>query len=412
MRGLPPALRERDFALLWTAILAMGLAGQMVEVAIGWQVYGIHRSALDLGLIGLAEFVPLPLLALPGGQAADRFPRTVVFGASLVAYTAIAALLLVVTLSGAHQLWPFLALAAATGAATAFGNPAARSMPPELVSLEALPSAMALRSVAGQAAGVGGPAVGGVLFALRPEAVYGTAAGLFVVALAAVGVMRRPEVAARLATDPAPGLQSVVLGIRFIRRSPIIFGAILLDLFAVLFGGAVALLPLFARSILHTGPIGLGVLRSAPAVGALAGGIQLARKPLAGSAGRTLLMAVAAFGVSMVVFGVSHSLPLSFAALLVSGYADMFSMNVRTTAVAYATPNPLRGRVNAVEMVFIGASNELGAFESGLAAAILGAVPAVVIGGSITIALALLWPRLFPALSRVDQLADVRPDPG
>lgn len=408
-RRLPSALQERSFALFFVTLVGSGLAQQMVAVAIGWQVYGLHHDPFDLALIGLAEFVPTLVLALPGGQLADRAPRTIVVAVSTAANGLVTALLLVVTLEGARQLWPFLALATASGAAAAMGSPAGRALVTELVPPEELPSALALRSVGYQIAGVGGPALGGLLFGLQREAVYVTGTVLFAVALAAVAAMPRSAVASALADDPAPGLRSVLLGIRFIRDARIILGAITLDLFAVLFGGAVALLPLFAKSILHTGPLGLGVLRSATAIGALVGGIQLARKPLERHAGRTLLLVVGAFGVCMIVFGLSKSLPLSFAALAVSGYVDMFSMNIRSTVVALATPNALRGRVNAVEGVFIGASNELGAFESGAAAALLGAVPAVVIGGAITLALAVFWPLLFPALSTVDRMHEVTP---
>jgi len=206
-----------------------------------------------------------------------------------------------------------------------------------------------------------------------------------------------------------PRLESLLLGIRFIRASPIILGAISLDLFAVLFGGAVALLPLYARSILHTGPFGLGVLRSATAIGALAAGIMLTHRRLVGHAGRTLFLSVGIFGASIIVFGFSRWFPLSFAALAVSGFVDMLSMNIRATSIALATPNALRGRVTAVESVFISASNELGAFESGMAAALLGAVPAVVAGGAVTILLALVWGRLFPPLAQVDRLEEIRP---
>jgi hypothetical protein len=211
--------------------------------------------------------------------------------------------------------------------------------------------------------------------------------------------------------EPPPRLQSLLAGIRFVRRTPVLLGAITLDLFAVLFGGAVALLPVFARSVLHTGPVGLGLLRSAPAVGALIAGVILARRPLQGHAGRTLLVVVGIFGVSMVVFGLSTSFLLSAAALAVSGFADMFSMNIRSTTVALATPDALRGRVNAVEMVFISASNELGAFESGVAASLIGAVPAVVLGGVATIALAAVWAKVFPPLARIDRLEELRPAP-
>jgi hypothetical protein len=408
---LPPVLRQRDFALLWVALLSSGLAAQMVQVAVGWQVYAIHRSAFDLGLVGLAEFLPVPLLTLPAGQVADRFPRARVFAASLAGQAIAIALLLVVTIHGAHSLWPFLALGGATGVAGAFGNPAARAVPPELVAPEALAGAMALRSIAFQAAYVGGPALGGFLFAVSPEAAYGAGVALSALGVVWLLMLRSPRAFARELGESPPGMDSLLTGIRFIRSAPIILGAITLDLFAVLFGGAVALLPLFARSILHTGPIGLGVLRSGPAVGSLVAGVLLARTQIRGRAGRTMLLSVGAFGVSMVVFGLSHWFLLSYVALVASGYAHKFSMNIRSTTVALAVPNLLRGRVNAVENVCIGASNELGAFESGAAAALLGAMPAVVIGGAITIGLALVWKRLFPALAAVDRLEDVRPEP-
>jgi hypothetical protein len=210
-------------------------------------------------------------------------------------------------------------------------------------------------------------------------------------------------------TRSSPGIESVLAGVRFVGRTQILLGAILLDLLAVLFGGAVALLPLFARSILHVGPVGLGVLRSAPAIGALLAAVLLTRRPLRSGAGRTLLLVVGAFGASIFVFGLSRSYPLSFLALAVSGFVDMFSMNIRSTVVALATPDGLRGRVMAVEMVFISASNQLGAFESGFAAFLLGAVPAVLAGGALTVAMALCWGRLFPALAGVDRMEDVRP---
>jgi MFS family permease len=405
-RRLPPALHDRDFRLLWLAFLASGGAEQMAQVAVGWQVYSIRHHALDLGLVGLCAFLPVPLLTLPAGHVADRFPRARVFAASIALQATVVALLLVVTVAGAHTLWPFLVLAAGTGVAGAFGNPAARAMPPELVAVEVLPSAMALRSIAYQSASVGGPALGGLLFAIRPEVAYGTAVGLSALAAAWMTLLRQPrQVETELGN--APGAESLLLGIRFIRTTPIILGAISLDLFAVLFGGAVALLPLYAKSILHTGPVGLGILRSGPAIGALVAGVLLAHRSLRGRAGRTLLHSVGTFGASMVVFGLSRWFLLSLAALIVSGYVDMFSMNIRSTTIALAAPNALRGRVNAVENVFIGASNELGAFESGAAAALIGAVPAVVAGGALTIGLALVWGRLFPSLAQVDRLEDV-----
>ncbi|HZR92107.1 MAG TPA: MFS transporter [Gaiellaceae bacterium] len=407
-RRLPPVLRQRDYALLWSSMLVTAVGTQMVAVAVGWQVYGIAHDPFDLGLIGLAEFAPLPLLALPAGHLADRLPRKLVVSVALALETAVPALLVVVSLAGASSLWPYLALAFATGVASAFSTPAARALFPELVQPDLLASALALRSIAGQAAVVGGPALGGVLFAVRPELVYGVATALFAAGLACALALR-PARATSAAEQPAPGLARLLAGIGFIRRTPVILGAISLDLFAVLFGGAVALLPVFAQSVLHTGPAGLGVLRSAPAAGALVAGVLIARRPLRGGAGRTLLAVVAVFGASMVVFGLSRWLPLSLAALAVSGFADMISMNIRSTTVALATPDAVRGRVLAVEMVFVSASNELGAFESGAAAALLGAVPAVVAGGALTVAIAALWARLFPPLARVDRLEELRP---
>jgi MFS family permease len=407
---LPPALRRKDYALLWIVIVLTTFGSQMVAVAVGWQVYAIHRNPFDLGLIGLMEFLPLPLLALPAGQLADRVSRKRVLAASLALEIVVTSLLVVVTLSGAKQLWPFLVLAAATGVAGALGMPAARALPAMLVPLELIANAMALRSIAFQVAVVAGPAAGGLLFTLNPEAVYGTAAGLLAVGLACTLVVRVPAIEGGLEGEPL-GLESVLAGIRFIRRTPMLLGAISLDLFAVLFGGAVALLPVFAREILHTGPVGLGVLRSAPAAGAILAGVWLTRRPLQRNAGRTLLVVVAAFGASMIVFGLSHSFALSLGALAVSGFVDMVSMNIRGTTVAVATPDALRGRVLAVEMVFISASNELGAFESGVAASLLGAVTAVVAGGVLTIGLAASWTRLFPALAHIDRLEDLRPAP-
>ena len=410
-RRLPEVLRIRAFAYLWLALVVMGLANQMVVVGVGWQVYDIHHDPLDLGLIGLAEFGPLPLLALPAGHLADRMPRKLVFAASILVSAVVTALLLAVTIAGATKLWPFLVLAVATGVGQAIGSPAARALPPELVPPELLAPAMALRSTGIQAAVIVGPAVGGLLFALRAELVYAAAVVLYAVGLAATLALPRRAAVLEAATARAlPGLGGVLDGIRFIRRTPVLLGAIALDLFAVLFGGAVALLPLFARDVLHVGPVGLGILRSAPAVGAVAAGILLTRRPLRGNVGRTLLIVVAGFGASMVVFGLSRSFLISLVALAASGFTDMVSMNIRATTAALATPDALRGRVNAVEMVFISASNELGAFESGAAAALIGAVPAVVVGGALTVGLAACWGFVFPALAEVERLEDLQPE--
>jgi MFS family permease len=403
---LGPALQEPDFARLWFGLIGMRASLEMLEVVIGWQVYSLHHSALELGWIGLAQFLPMFLLALPAGQLADRISRRLVLAAALGLGAVVSAALAVVTLVGAGSLAVFLGLAVAAGASMALGSPAGRAMPPTLVAPELLPSAMTLRSIAMQGSQALGPALGGLLFPLSPAVAYGTAGAL---SLAGAGAVLRIRSRPPSAAPSAPGLDSVLGGIRFVRRTPILLGAILLDLFAVLFGGAVALLPLFAASILHVGPVGLGLLRAAPAIGALCAAAYLTWRPIGRRAGRALLIAVGTFGASMIVFGLSRWAPLSFAALAVSGFSDLFSVNVRSTTVALATPDDLRGRVVAVEMVFVSASNQLGAFESGVAAAALGAVGAVVSGGVVTIVLALTWSRLFPSLAAVDRLDRIRP---
>jgi len=379
----------------------------MAAVAIGWQVYAVHRNPLDLGLVGLAEFVPLPLLALPAGQLADRVSRRTVTAASLLLTLVTVAVLLAITVSGIHALWPFLTVGAIAGVASAIGSPATRALTPEIVPAELLASAVALRSVASQIGIVAGPALGGIIFAVEPIAVYAIAAALLVVAFA--GITALPRRAAPLVGQPPPDWESLVAGVRFILRTRTLLGAISLDLFAVLLGDSIALAPVFARTILDVGPIGLGALRTAPSVGALAAGLLLARRPLQTRAGPTLLVVVATFGAAMVVFGVSKWLPLSLAALAVSGFVDMISVNIRATTLALVTPMELQGRVNAVEWVFIGASNELGAFESGAVASLIGTVPAVVLGGGLMMAVAAAWPRLFPALSRLGRLDELQP---
>jgi MFS family permease len=407
-RRLPPALRQREFALLWTSSLSNGLAAQMLQVAIGWQVYTIHRNPLDLGLVGLAEFVPLPLLALPAGQLADRISRRAIAATSLVLDVAIATLLLVITLSGAHALWPFLAVGSLAGVASVVGNPATRALTPDLVPPEILQNALILRNLAGQIGVVAGPALGGIIFAVEPIAVYATAAGLFVVALFAIASLPRPE---RQLSQAPPDFESLVAGVRFIFKTKMLLGAIALDLFGVLLGDSIALAPVFARSILDIGPIGLGALRVAPSVGALAAGVMLARKPLQRRAGPTMLAVIASFGAGTIVFGLSKSLPLSLAALAFTGFVDMISVNIRATVLAVVTPRELQGRVNAVEWVFISASNELGAFEAGGVASLIGTVPAVVAGGGAMLAIAAIWPRVFPALSKMGRLDELETAP-
>ena len=417
MRRFGPAFEVRDFRLWWLALLGMGISLQMIEVVIGWQVYGLHRSALDLGWIGLAEFVPLLVLALPAGQLADRVPRRLMFAGSLLLSAGVGIGLALISAAGVTEVWAYLAMAMGAGTAMALGWPAARAMPPTLVSVEALPNAMVLRSIASQTGMVIGPAIGGLLYGVSAVVVYLVAAASCVLASVSVAAMR-PAPAADVLRPVGEGGQpatasGLLEGLRFVRRTQVLLGAILLDLLAVLFGGAVALLPIFARSILHVGATGLGVLRAAPAVGALLAAAYVTRRPIAGRAGRTLLIAVGLYGASIVVFGLSRTFVLSLLALGVGGFVDLYSMNIRSTIVALASPDRLRGRVNAVEMVFISASNQLGAFESGLAAYLVGAVPAVVGGGVMTMLIAVSWSRMFPALAEVDRLEDVQaPEPG
>jgi MFS family permease len=408
-RHVPAPVFVRDYAKFLTSNIASNFGMNMALVTIGWQVYAIRHRTIDLGLVSLAAFIPLPLLALPAGQLADRFRRSRIFVVSSLVDAAVMLGLVAVSLAGASALWPFLLLALLSGVATVVGAPAARAMSPTLVPEELVASAMALRSTTFQFAVIAGPAVGGLIFAVDHSgvSVYVVAAVLCLVAAAVAGTISEPT--AEAVATPAPGLESLLAGLRFVRGTEVLLGAIALDLFAVLFGGAIALLPVFAVEILHVGRFQLGLLRAAPAVGAVLAGLWLARHPLTRREGRTLLIVVAGFGASMVVFGLSTWFLLSLLALAVSGFTDMFSMSIRGVTVAMATPDDLRGRVNAVEMVFISASNELGGFESAAAASLLGVVPAVVIGGALTVAIAIAWRPLFPALARVDGLSSLRP---
>jgi predicted MFS family arabinose efflux permease len=379
---------------------------QMALVAVGWQVYSVRENPLDLGLVGLAEFLPLLLFALPAGQLADRVPRRHMLAVMVLLDIAVLSGLLGVTIAGADEVWPFFALAFLLGVGSAIGAPAGRALTPTLVPQEILVSALAQRSIAFQLSLVSGPAVGGLLFAIRAELVYAVGIGLSLIALVCVLALRKGRVPA---AEGVAGLSEVLAGVRLIRRTNVLLGAISLDLFAVLLGGAVALLPIFAKDILEVGPTGLGVLRTAPAVGSFLAALWLARRPIQRRAGPTLFVVVAGFGVCMVVFGLSREMWLSLLALALGGAFDMVSVVLRSTILPLVTPDEVRGRVNAVEMVFISASNELGAFESGVAAALVGAVPAVVVGGAATILVAGLWWKFFPALARVDRLDELRP---
>jgi MFS family permease len=400
------AFRHRDFALFWVSLVTEALALQMAVVAIGWQVYSVRENPLDLGLVGLAEFLPLLLLALPAGHLADRVPRRNLLTVMVALNVVVLGGLLAITIADTGRVWPFFALAFVQGVGSAIGAPAGRALTPSLVPQEILVSALAQRSIAFQGSAVVGPAIGGILFAIRPELVYVVAIALSLVGLGCVLALRSGRAPA---TEGAVGFDEVLAGVRLIRRTKILLGAISLDLFAVLLGGAVALLPVFAKDILEVGPTGLGFLRAAPAVGSLLAALAIVRFPIRRRAGPKLFVVVAGFGVCMVAFGLSRQMWLSMLALALGSAFDTVSVVLRSTILPLVTPDELRGRVTAVEMVFISASNELGAFESGVAAALIGAVPAVVLGGVATIVVAGTWWRLFPSLTKVDRLDELQP---
>ena len=400
------AFRHRDFALFWVSLVTESLALQMAIVAIGWQVYSIRENPLDLGLLGLAEFLPLLLLALPAGHLADRLPRRRLLLVMATSNVLVLSGLLAVTIADTGRVWPFFVLAFVQGIGSAIGAPAGRALTPSLVPQEILVSALAQRSIAFQGSAVVGPAIGGLLFAIQPDLVYIVAIALALVGFGCILAMRSGLVAA---AEGVVGFDEVLAGVRLIRRTNVLLGAISLDLFAVLLGGAVALLPIFAKDILEVGPTGLGLLRASPAVGSLSAALVMARYPIRRHAGPKLLVVVAGFGFSMIAFGLSRQMWLSMLALAIGAAFDTVSVVLRSTILPLLTPDELRGRVTAVEMVFISASNELGAFESGVAAALIGAVPAVVLGGAATVVVAVVWWRLFPSLARVDRLDDLRP---
>ena len=405
MSDEPAVYRARDFNVFLASRFLSTAAMQIQSVAVGWQVYEITRTPLALGIVGLSEFVPMFLFTLPAGDISDRFDQRKVLAVSLLVEALCGVLLVLLTLEHLHKVFLFYLVMMLFGAARGFSGPAAQSLLPFIVSQKRLPKSIAWSSSAFQTAVIAGPAIGGFLYAVGPLAAYAACAVCF--AGAALGtVMLGGRRLARQNTKTST-LERVIEGIRFVRHRPVVLGAISLDLFAVLLGGATALLPVYARDILHVGPIGLGVLRSAPAVGAALIAFSLGRKPLERRTGVKMFAAVAIFGISTIVFGVSANLYLSLAALFVLGASDMVSVFIRSALIQFATPDPMRGRVSAVNMLFIGASNELGEFESGLTAAWFGTVPAVVIGGIGTMLVVAIWMKLFPPLRTVDRLADV-----
>lgn len=402
--------QHRAFAAFWLARTASDFGFQMLSVAVGWQVYGITGRALDLGLIGLVQFVPSLLLALPAGHLADQFERRrVVLYSQIGQWAAIVALTALTWLHGSRS-WAsdipldetsVLALLFVMGVARAFEAPAMQSMLPALVPPALLPRALAANAAAGQAAMIMGPALGGFLYVAGPAVVYAVAAALYSGAVVLLALLRYEQPPPR--REPAT-LTIVMAGVHFIRQRPDVLGVISLDLFAVLLGGATALLPIFAKDIIHTGPWGLGLLRAAPALGALLMSFWLTRRTLDGHVGITMYAAVAAFGCATLVFAVSTRLWLSLAALFALGAFDMVSMVIRGALVQLDTPDEMRGRVSAVNGIFIDTSSQLGEFESGILASWVGAVHAAVLGGIGTLIVVGLWMLLFPTLRQRQRL--------
>ncbi|MCP4381540.1 MAG: MFS transporter [Hyphomicrobiales bacterium] len=396
------ALRHRGFAVFWVSRLCTTFSAQIVSVAVGWQVYDLTRDPFDLGLVGLVQFAPALLLVLVTGAASDRFSRRLIVAICQAVEAASAGALLFLVLSDSVTTSAIFATLAVFGVARAFMNPASQSLIPNLVPPEALASAIALSASSWQVAVILGPVAGGLLYGIGPDVAYGVALALFLMATVLIAFVPRPP---QKTTNEPPTWSTVVAGFRYVWHEKIVLGAISMDLFAVLLGGAVALLPAFARDVLEVGPWGLGLLRAAPGIGAVFVAGYLAIRPLRDHAGRIMFVCVALFGIFNVVFGLSTAVWLSVTALALAGAADMVSVYVRETLIQLWTPDAVRGRVNAVNMVFIGASNELGEFRAGSMAALIGIVPAVVVGGLGTVAVAVLWMRWFPALLKARHLS-------
>ena len=406
--SLKALLGRTDFVAFWLGKVAATLGVQIQSVALGWQMYALARetmsvaqSAFYVGMIGLAAFIPVFLLALPAGETADRYDRRKVLLLCYVSETATAIILCLAAIFHFASIPLLLALSALFGASRAFMGPASTAMGPMLVPRALLPRAIAWNSLAWQGGSIVGPALGGILVAVSAAHSYGVTVVLYLVAAFCVFLVRTN-------TQPVvnPGSRWALMkeGLTYVWQNKIVFGAISLDLFAVLLGGATALLPVFARDVLHVGPEGFGLLRAGPAIGATLVAVILASYPIRRRAGHIMFAGVAVFGAATIVFGLSKSLPLSIAALAVLGGADMLSVFVRQTLVQIVTPDQMRGRVAAVSSLFIGASNELGEFESGVVARFLGPVGAAVFGGVGALFVTGLWARLFPELRRADRL--------
>jgi MFS family permease len=399
-------LSHKPLALFLCGRIASSVAFQMLGVAVGWQMYALTGSAWYLGLVGLAQFLPMLLLTLVVGHVADRYDRRAVARVCQAIEGLAAGALAVGSFSGWQSKESILAIIFVVGAARAFEYPTMHALVPGVVPVDLLPRALAWSASANQTATIIGPALGGLLYALGPTTAYATAGILLLSASTFIALIRIERPPPK--REPV-GISSLFAGIVYIRNHPTILGAISLDLFAVLLGGATALLPVYARDILVTGPWGLGLLRSAPAVGALATSLFLARNPLRRRVGRIMFASVAVFGVATILFAVSTSFLLSLGSLIVLGAADVISVVIRSALVQIETPDEMRGRVSAVNSMFIGTSNQLGEFESGATAALFGTVPAVLIGGVGTLIVVMIWMRLFPQLVHTDTLEKREP---
>jgi MFS family permease len=403
------AFTHPGFVVFQIARFLIVAAVEMQAVAVGWQVYEITKRPLDLGYVGLAQFLPGILLFPLSGHASDRFERRHVLSACYAGYAVCFALLLVLAERGVPSITSIYVVLVLIGVVRSFNGTASRSILPQLVPEEHFPNAVAWNASIFQAATILGPSFGGILYAAfrGPSAVYAVALATAIGATAS-SFRIKPEVKAR-PREPMT-LKTVFAGLHYIWSKKLILGAISLDLFAVLLGGAVALLPVYAREILHTGPWGLGLLRTAPGVGAAVMAVLLAHWPLRGRSGPTLLWAVGGFGIFTIIFGISHNLTVSLIALLLLGASDMISVIIRATLTQLATPDEMRGRVTAVDMIFIGTSNEFGQFESGVTAQWFGTVSAVVLGGIGTLVVIAAWAWLFPELRQAGELSAIRSD--
>jgi len=397
-------LRNRNFFLYTLNSLLASFGAEILIVAIGWRIYEISHDPWDLALVGLAQFLPHCLLVLVTGAVADRYPRRQILMFCMLAELAFTLGIFLVATAPLVHTWPILFLVSGLAIGRAFFGPAALALAPTLVEREQIPSAIACSTAAWQLSSIAGPALGGVLYGFSPSAAYSVALVMALVGtLAVIGIRKVEEPQAR----EVDVWSSMIGGFAFMRREKVVLGASTLDLFAVLLGSATALLPVFAHDILITGPWGLGLLRAGIGIGALAMALLLGIRPIRRRAGKIMFVTVAVFGLGTIAFGLSHSVGVSIGALIIMGASDMISVYIREVLVQLWTPDSLRGRVNAVYMLAISASNELGAFRAGTSASLFGAVPAVVLGGICILVVALLWAIWFPALRKADDLTAV-----